>query len=116
MKFGNNRKRGRAEPTAIDAVLASIMKRPAIKEGVTKYKFVLHWEKIVGAALAVRTKPEGIRGKKLTVLVENSGLAQEISFQKQLLLERLTPYLEAGQEVQDIVFRIDPQLMSRPRS
>jgi hypothetical protein len=108
MSFDHKKKRPghKAEPTAIDAILGKLLKRPALQEGITKYKFVLQWHNIVGADLATRTKPLGIWRNKLTVEVESSSLAQEIGFQKHVILKRLQQYLEGGIKVEDIHFRV----------
>lgn len=96
----------KAEPTAIDSILSSLLKKPALQEGITKYKFVLQWHNIVGADLAARTKPLGIWRNRLTIEVDSSSLAQEIGFHKKAILTRLQNYLEADTVVEDLHFRV----------
>ena len=93
-------------PMSVDKVLESAFRRYGIDADVKRYKFVLSWPEIIGRELAQYTKPEQIRNRALVVRVCNSTWAQELVFHKEAILRRLRPYLEAGEVVEDIQFKV----------
>jgi len=93
-------------PLSVDKVLESTFKRYGIDGDVKRYKFVLSWSEIIGRELAQYTEPEQIRNRALVVKVCNSTWAQELVFHKEAILRRLRPYLEQGEVVDDIQFKV----------
>lgn len=92
------------QPELVQSVLKSTLRQCGLDKEVEKYNFVLYWDKIVGSELAKRTKPDGIRGKRLYVKVGNSVWIQELSFHKEIILNRLSKYLSTDVQVEDIFF------------
>jgi len=102
--------KGRRNLTAVKGVLRSAMRRYGLEERFAKYEFVAHWDEIVGSEIAKRAKPDRIQNRTLYVRVANSLWAQELAFQKHVILSRLKKYLDAGQSIDDLHFFLDPDM------
>lgn len=98
----------RGQLTTVASILDVALRRQGIDRDLTRYRFVLDWDKIVGSELALITKPESLLNGRLSVLVPSAGWAQELGFQKQVILTRLRRYLGNPSEVRDISFRVRP--------
>ncbi|NDC38220.1 MAG: DUF721 domain-containing protein [Proteobacteria bacterium] len=99
--------RRKATPQAAGKILSLALKRYGLDKEVAKYEFVLHWRSIMGALIADRTRPEAIQGSTLVVRVSNPQWAQELAFQKEIILGRLNRFLKdshATAEVDDVRF------------
>jgi hypothetical protein len=96
--------RPNSEPTAIDKVLSGVLSQGKLGEGLQRYRFVQFWPEIVGEELAKVTYPECLRRGTLVIRVVNSIWAQELSFQKASILERLRRFLGEEQNVEDVAF------------
>jgi predicted nucleic acid-binding Zn ribbon protein len=94
-------------PVAAQQVLGSVLKQYGIDKELARYHFVLRWPEIVGEEIARRTRPECLRKGALVVRVCNSVWAQELSFYKPVILNRLRKYLDAADVVNDLVFYVD---------
>ena len=79
----------KATPQPIQGTLNSALARAGIAKDLARYQFVLRWAEIVGEDIAARTKPEALRGDTLVVRVCDSAWAQELTFQKDVILNRL---------------------------
>lgn len=91
-------------PTPVHGALVSALKRYGLAEGFARYQFVSCWDDIVGKEIAKRARPEYLRGGTLVVRVCNSAWAQELSFQKQVILKRLQRFADPAVTVKDIAF------------
>ena len=92
--------------TRIKGILSRVLAHRGLDKKVERYEFILHWRSIVGEKLAEVTKPDCIRNKTLFVNVVHSVWAQELTFMKPMLLQKLSHYLKPGDIVSDIAFRI----------
>lgn len=101
-----SRKYSKRQPVSVNTALHSMLKEYNLVDGFTRYQFVLRWPEIVGDEIAKRTQPECIRGTTLVVSVCNSAWAQELSFQKQIILNRLNNFKEKGKDLTDITFHV----------
>lgn len=106
------RRRDRSEnrvgtkPTLVGNVLQSVLKDKGLDQQIARYQFVTKWEQIVGREIALRTKPECIRNNCLVIRVSDSAWAQELSFQKPVLLKRLRRYMDSETALRDIQFYV----------
>ena len=100
-------KRG-GDPAQVKSVLKSAFRRFGIDEKLQSYQFVLVWKDIVGVDIARRTKPECIERGTLIVRVCDSAWAQELSFRKEMLIEKMSEHLPEA-EISDIRFYVDGQ-------
>lgn len=103
---GSYKKKGRREPVQINAVLNSALKKYGIDEHLARYQFVQQWDQIVGEEIAKRTAPEAIKNGKLIVRVNSSVWAQELSFQKEVILKRLKRYIDDESVLTDVHFYV----------
>lgn len=93
-------------PSLVREVLRSAFKRYGLDRELERYQFVAHWQEIVGPEIAKRTRPDNIRGKNLIVQVADSVWAQELSFQKRVILNRLRKFIPSEVSIEDIHFRV----------
>ena len=78
-----------ARPVSLAEVLPQAMKGAAIEKKVLLYDLTDRWQGLVGVLAARRTTPLKIHGKRLIVGVDGSAWANELSFLKQTLLEKI---------------------------
>lgn len=83
------RRRARRAPTSVHDILQRVLKKRNLDHKLAQYEFVLRWKEIVGVEIASRTFPEAVRRNELYVRVESPMWAQELTFQKGVLLKRL---------------------------
>ena len=100
----------RSDPALVKKTLSGILAKYNLDKAFAKYEFVLHWPDIVGAEIAKRTKPECIRNKTLVVAVVNSAWAQELSFNKAMILQRLKGRLSDPDIITDVSFYVSKDL------
>lgn len=98
----------RTDLTLVKGILAKALAFKGLDKKVERYEFILHWREIVGDKIADVSKPEYISRRALIVTVTHSAWAQELAFQKQVLLQKLARYLKKGDIVNDMVFRVGP--------
>ena len=58
-----------------------------------EYRIYGIWEKAVGRGIARHARPAGMRGKKLTVLVDSSAWMQQLSLLKPEIMGKVNQYL-----------------------
>ncbi|HEV8540168.1 MAG TPA: DUF721 domain-containing protein [Nitrospiraceae bacterium] len=89
--------------------ISSILSRVAHKLGLETRLLEFHlkrrWHEIAGAQIAAHTRPDQIRFKKLSLLVENSVWLQHLTFLKPTLLEKINESA-GGKIVNEIVLRV----------
>ena len=78
---------------AIQQMLDTYKLQPRMDE----LKLMASWEKIMGPAVHKRTLELAIRSKVLYVRLESSALREELSYAKEMLIQRLNE--EAGSKV-----------------
>ena len=93
-------------PVPVQGVLMGALQRYGLAEGFSRYQFVTRWNEIVGREIAKRAWPERLRGDTLVVRVCNSAWAQELSFQKEVILKRLQRFVDDEKSVKDIAFYV----------
>lgn len=96
-------------------MLQATLRAYRIDKKILQYNFVLNWKDIVGPELADLCQPQGISGETLFIAVPSSAWAQELSFQSRIILGRLQKYLNDGQKITAIKFRVEPG-RSQPQS
>ena len=96
----------KATPHKVEQVLKSALRASGLDKEIARYQFILHWPEIVGEEIAKRTSPECLRAGALVVRVSDSAWAQELSFQKDVILSRLKKFLKGGEQVSDVMFYV----------
>ena len=101
-----NKSQGRSRgPERIGDVLAGLMARRGYARLDTASAFAESWEEAAGAKLAGKSRPGNVRRGVLEVMVENSAVMQELTFQKMQVLGALGRLLP-DQKIRDLRFRV----------
>jgi predicted nucleic acid-binding Zn ribbon protein len=87
-----------------EGILQQALRRHGLDREIARYSFVLRWPEIVGEEIAKRTKPEFIRNGTLHIRVSDSIWAQELSFQKDVILKRLKRHLNQNEVLSNVQF------------
>lgn len=91
----------------VRAALEEVLFALGLGTVVVRARLAGEWSRVAQGYLEGRILPAGIRHGVLTILVESHPLAQELTFSKTLLLERIREV--AGRDaVRDIRFRVAP--------
>ncbi len=92
--------------SAVKSTLAGLLAKYNLDKEFARYEFILHWRDIVGEDIAKRTRPECIRNGTLVVAVCNSAWAQELSFNKLVILKKLKAKISHEEVVRDVSFYV----------
>lgn len=90
---------------SFSSILDAVAQRLGLSAKLVEQRIAREWADIVGEQVAAHTRPESIRGRRLSVLVDHSLWMQQLSFLKPDLLRRIRVHT-GGETVQDLVFRI----------
>ena len=93
-------------PESVQKILTSALSKFGLDKDIARYQFVLHWKDIVGEDIAQRTRPECFRNGALVVRVKDSSWAQELSFQKEVILKKLRNFISSDLKVDDVQFYV----------
>ncbi|HSE60398.1 MAG TPA: DUF721 domain-containing protein [Nitrospiraceae bacterium] len=97
-----------APPKGFDSfssILDAVAERLGIRAKLLEQRLRRDWVEIVGEQVAAHTRPEQIRYRKLSVLVDHSVWMQQLAFLKPDLLRQIR--VSVGEDlVQDLLFRI----------
>lgn len=101
------------KPKSVADILESTFKHLHISKQLKKYESFQHWPEVVGDDLAKVAYPEKISGNKILVVrVLNSTWAQELTFKKNEILEKMNN-LSNNVYLEDVRFLIgDPKLFT----
>ena len=96
----------------IDGVIADLLQNKDIKKAVTRSNLYRFWKSIVGEKFGEKSKPYSmIGGGVMVVACANNVVAQELLYQKNMIIEKFTPYLKSLKiNLKDIKF--DPKKWS----
>ena len=80
----------------IDGVIADLLQNKDIKKAVTRSNLYRFWKSIVGEKFGEKSKPYGmIGGGVMVVACANNVVAQELLYQKNIIIEKFSPYLKS---------------------
>lgn len=77
------------QPAPLAEILPRALKTGGIEKKVLLYDLTSRWEDLVGSLAARQSFPVKIVGKKLLIAVRGSAWANELSFLKETLLEKI---------------------------
>jgi predicted nucleic acid-binding Zn ribbon protein len=92
-------------PERIGDILAQLMARRGFAQVQTAAAWDTAWRQAAGEMIAKFTRVGQLKGGKLEIIVANSTLVQELSFQKPNLLATMTRLLP-DHPIKDLRFRI----------
>lgn len=90
---------------SFSSILDAVAQRLGLSAKLVEQRIARDWVEIVGDQIAAHTRPEYVRGRRLSVLVDHSVWMQQLSFLKPDLLRRIRVHT-GGETVQDLLFRI----------
>ena len=96
-----------AGPAKLGDLLAELILRRGYARQQNQSSCEVAWKAVVGEALVRYTRPGQIKRGVLEVTVANSALVQELTFQKQKLVEQLCLQLPDS-KIRDLRFRVGP--------
>ena len=96
-----------ARPKPIANILSDLMARRGYGRVESGGMLGESWKKAAGEQLGGQTRAGQVKRGVLEVLVGNSTLAQEITFQKSALLKKLAE-LAPDEKIRDLRFRVGP--------
>lgn len=70
-------------------VIDRLLKAYGLEDGYYAAAVVTHWEKMMGPAIARRTKEIKLNSGTLTIFLDSSTLRQELSFAKEKIAKRI---------------------------
>jgi predicted nucleic acid-binding Zn ribbon protein len=102
------------EISAIGDALKRMLHDQELEEPIRTHTAPVVWAEIVGAEIAAATTAEAVRGEVLFVRVKSNVWANELTFLKQDILDRLNRRL-GGKTLSDIRFKISGRAL-KPRA
>jgi len=96
-----------AGPERIGDILAQLMARRGFAQVQTAAAWEMAWRQAAGEMIAKFTRVGQLKGGRLELIVANSTLVQELSFQKPNLLAAMMRALP-DHPIKDLRFRIGP--------
>jgi len=94
---------------SVKNILRNALRIKGLDKKIERYSFIPKWPEIVGPAFAEVSHPECITRRALVVRVTNNAWAQEMSFMKSVILQKVQECLPNGTVLDDVVFRIKPE-------
>ena len=80
----------------VGEVIADLLENKDIKKAITRSNLYRFWKSIVGPKFAEKSKPFSmIGGGVMVIACENTVVAQELTFQKKMLITKFAPYLKS---------------------
>ncbi len=101
----NRRQRYRRQPQRVADVLSGLLARRGYARVQADQYDQQAWRDAVGERFSRESRPGNVRGGILEVIVSNSAVLQELTFQKKKLLKKLAE-LPSFQQVRDVRFRV----------
>ena len=77
----------------ISTTLIKILKARGLEARLSEYRIFGAWEKAVGRVIARHAQPQGVRGKRLNLLVDSSAWMQQLSLLKPEIIEKVNACL-----------------------
>lgn len=99
-------KKRKAIPKAVNVALNLALKENALEDKLAPFMFFSEWPKIVGTQIAKHARPDSLKDGVLFVEVDSSSWAQELIFQKELILKRLQKNTSDDIEIRDLYFSV----------
>lgn len=105
-----------SKPLPVESILRSVLATRGIDKRLAAYRWVTHWEEIVGTGIARRTRPRSLKSGVLTVEVTDSAWAQELQFRREVIISRLGRFVDNEELVRDIRFVVKGREARSPRA
>jgi predicted nucleic acid-binding Zn ribbon protein len=80
--------------SSISGVLSDVLSKSGFTAAIEEKNLQLHWERIVGKAVAEVAAVQSIENQVLRLKVKNATWRMELNFQKQGILEKTNTFLQ----------------------
>ncbi len=74
---------------SLETVMNRLLKAYGLEEGVHTAAISTHWEKLMGPAIAKRTRDMKLKKGVLTIWIESASLRQELSYGKDMIATKI---------------------------
>jgi predicted nucleic acid-binding Zn ribbon protein len=101
----SSRQRYRRGPKKMSDVLSRLMARRGYAQAISAAGCAEAWQQAVGGELARDSRAGNVRRGVLQIVVRNSVIVQELSFQKRQLIRKLAD-LVPDQKIRDLKIRV----------
>ncbi len=93
----------------VDSVIAELLNNKDIKKAVTRSNLYRFWQSVVGEKFGAKSRPYSmIGGGVMVIACANNVVAQELLYQKTMIIKKFAPYLKSLKiNLKDIKF--DPK-------
>ena len=93
----------------VDSVIAELLNNKDIKKAVTRSNLYRFWQSVVGEKFGAKSRPYSmIGGGVMVIACANNVVAQELLYQKIMIIKKFAPYLKSLKiNLKDIKF--DPK-------
>ena len=93
----------------VDSVIAELLNNKDIKKAVTRSNLYRFWQSVVGEKFGAKSRPYSmIGGGVMVIACANNVVAQELLYQKAMIIKKFAPYLKSlKSNLKDIKF--DPK-------
>lgn len=98
------RKKMNRRCASMQETLYSFFKKFHLERKLDEYNFILYWKDIVGESIYNNAKPVGLKNDILYVKTKSSAWVQELTFQKEIILNRLNSRADTINKIKDIKF------------
>ncbi len=106
------KKAKKKQPVGVGNILEKVIKNLGMAGPMQLARILTRWDKIFDPSISKTTFPRDLRGKTLTVDVENSVWLQQISFMDQMIIDKINKNLGA-KVVKKVRYQIG-QIPERP--
>ena len=89
----------------LSVTLGRMLKARGLESRLSEYRVLGQWEKAVGAVIARHARPQSVRGRKLTLVVDSPAWMQQLSLLKPEIMEKVNSTL-GKKTINDITLRI----------
>jgi predicted nucleic acid-binding Zn ribbon protein len=96
-----------AHPQRIGSIVADLIARRGYARVIAATTCAEAWATAAGPQLGKFSRPGAIKRGVLEVLVANSTMLQEVTYQKQALVQKLIELLP-DEKIKDVKFRVGP--------
>lgn len=80
----------------IDSIIADLLDNKDIKKAVTRSNLYRFWKSVVGEKFGDKSKPYSmIGGGVMVIACANNVVAQELLYQKTMIIKKFAPYLKS---------------------
>jgi len=89
----------------LSTTLVKILKEHGLEGRLSEYRIFGCWERSVGGVIARHAQPQGVRAKKLTLVVDSPAWMQQLSLLKPEIIEKVNRGL-GREEIKDITLKL----------